>query len=970
MPYNRGQQSSKTKDSKGQPTAIYKQWLALKADYPDMILFFRLGDFYETFETDAFIVSSELDVVLTSREMLIGSPDRTPMAGVPYRAAENYIARLIAKGYKVAVTDQVETSNKELRERKISRVITPGTVVEPGMLSETRNNYLAAVLLDGEKAGLAYVDITTGEFHTTQIEGADTLLRLRQELDRIGAAEVLVPAAINPRTTRPASTAEMRRWSSEGANDAVASPTQADIAPPSDITTAAQSPHPLVYWGLERARALLLQHFGTPTLEPFGCAKLPLAIRAAGAVAAYLRDTNPTALAQISKLTTYSVENFMNLDPQTRRNLELVERNGERAFTLISVLGREVKTAMGARLLTRWLSQPLIDLNRLRARQDAVSALVEAHGKRAEILQTLSSISDIERITNRIAQNIALPRELVALSLSLLKVPRLKELFGATRPTATSPADEDETGTPILPATVSGERKRDAIFGALTARLTDCTDICQLVESAIYRNEAGEAVTVLGKGKAIAPGYDRDYDEARYILDNAEEILAKMQERERERTGIKTLKISNNSVFGYYIEIGHGSNNNSKIPTDYVQKQTLVNANRYVTPALKELENQILTAQDRLVEIERKAFFRILKAITEQADQLMATANAIAHIAVFAGLAETAVANNYACPTLDEGERIEIVAGRHPVVELALRGEPFVPNDLSLSADEEQLLLITGPNMAGKSTYLRQVALITLMAQIGSWVPAQRAQIGLVDRIFTRIGAQDDLATGQSTFMVEMVETANILNHATRRSLIILDEIGRGTSTYDGLAIARAIVEYLHNSPRLGAKTLFATHYHELTELEKLLPRVRNYNVAVAEEGDHVIFLRQIVRGGADRSYGIHVAEMAGLPRSVIRRANEVLTELERSGGKEERRGAMTRLNQVGSNQMLMFGSGNGSAVIAPPALEVEVAAANPALEALASELTSMRVDEMSPIEAMTRLYELQRKAREASKEA
>ncbi len=929
--------NQKDKKRPGDPTDICKQYLDLKAQYPDMILLFRLGDFYETFDSDAYIVAQELDLVLTGREMYFQSKERMPMAGLPYHAAENYIARLIAKGYKVAVAEQMGAPGKEMIDRKITRVITPGTVVEPGMLAEKRNNYLAAALIDGNQAGLAYVDITTGEFQTTQFANDDNSLRLRQELDRVGPAELIVPAAVPRRKANLVTKAKLRQWAAE-ANDGHI-PASADkmplITPPADISPAPTTPFPLEDFALQNASNALFAHFAVQTLDGFGCANLPLAIRAAGALIAYLRETNPVALEQLHRLSTYSVEGYMTLDPQTRRNLELADRHGERAMSLLSVLDR-TKTGMGGRMLNRWLSQPLIDLPRLRARLDAVSLLVEQRQRRERLRELLNGMADIERVANRITQRIALPRDLVSLAHTLKRVREVKELFAPT---------------PDM-------NKREAIFAALVQRLNDCGDVCDLVSRAILLDPENnnQPVAVLGKGKAIAPGFDPDYDEKQNLKLNARQLLDQMAQMERERSGIKNLKIDSNAVFGYYIAISrvHGD---KPLPADYVRKQTMANEERYITPALKDLELQINNAEATIVDLERAAYDRVLTAISEQAEALLRTADALAHFDVFAALADVAVRNNYVAPTLDDGEAIAIVGGRHPVVEQALQGEPFVPNDTHIACADEQLLLITGPNMAGKSVYLRQVAIITLMAQIGSWVPATSAHIGLVDRIFTRVGAQDDIATGQSTFMVEMVETANILNHATRKSLIILDEIGRGTSTYDGLAIARAVVEYIHNSPRLGAKTMFATHYHELTEMEAILPHVRNYNVAVAEQGDHIIFLRQVVRGGADRSYGIHVAEMAGLPRSVLRRATEVLGELERSGQKQDRRAAMTASDP--RNQMAMFGAVGGN-VISPP-----TSFAPPAPSPVVEELKSLRVDELSPIEALSKLYELQKKARE-----
>ncbi|HKV84182.1 MAG TPA: DNA mismatch repair protein MutS, partial [Ktedonobacterales bacterium] len=660
------------------------------------------------------------------------------------------------------------------------------------------------------------------------------------------------------------------------------------------------------------ARARLLDQFQVATLEAYGCEGLPLAVRAAGAVIAYLRETQKGALAQFTALETYSASGFMTLDAHTRRNLELFEsgRGGNVKGSLLWVLDA-TRTPMGGRLLRRWLAEPLLDLARVRARQDAVAAALDDSLLRARLAPALAKVGDLERLSSRILSRIAAPRDLVALASGLRAVERIVE------------------------------RQTGALTGlaAIFTRIAALPELAGLIERAIV----DEPPLTLTDGGVIRPGYSAELDEILTKSRGARQWVADLERTERERTGITNLKVGYNKVFGYYLEVTNSQL--GRVPDDYIRKQTLTTGERYITPDLKEYEALILNAQEKIAKLEQELFAALRSQIaTDWAEPVLRTARALAELDVTLALAEVAARQNYCRPTLDEGDTIHIVAGRHPVVEASQRETPFVPNDTDLATDEAQVILLTGPNMAGKSTYLRQVALITLMAQIGAFVPAEAARIGLVDRIFTRIGAQDDLATGQSTFMVEMVETANILHHATPRSLVILDEIGRGTSTYDGLAIARAIVEYLHNNKRCGAKTLFATHYHELVELARLLPRVRACNVAVTEDEGRVVFLRKIVPGGADKSYGIHVAQLAGIPRQVVRRAEEVLEDLERKGDAKSRRKAM--------RDMVM-----------PPALQLTLFAAEP--DPLVDELKALAVDELTPLEAISRLYELQRKARE-----
>jgi DNA mismatch repair protein MutS len=631
---------------------------------------------------------------------------------------------------------------------------------------------------------------------------------------------------------------------------------------------------------------------------------------------AYVGETNKSALTQLTRLVTYSTEQYMTLDPHTRRNLEISEGHEGRRNSLLWVLD-DTRTAMGSRLLSRWLNQPLLDLSRLSARQDAIEAFVDNAVLRAELRSLLNNLPDLERLCTRAVQGTAGPREMLAVKMAVDRLPEIRGLLSR----------------------IEGEGPAK-VLGTLVNRIQPCDDISDLIGRAI----ADDPPAVLGTGDAIRPGFSPELDTLRSASRDAKGWIAGLEAQERGRSGIKSLKVGYNKVFGYYIEISNA--NSEAVPSDYIRKQTLIGAERYVTPELKEYENLILNAQERLVELERAAFGEVLRGVSSCAPRLLQVSESLGLLDVFSALAEVAVRNSYARPQLDGGTSINIREGRHPVVEKTLRDELFVPNDTQLDSEDGAVILLTGPNMAGKSVYIKQVALIVLMAQIGSFVPAEEARIGLVDRIFTRVGAQDDIATGRSTFMVEMEETANILNHATHRSLVILDEIGRGTSTYDGLAIARAVVEYIHNSPRLGAKTLFATHYHELTELQNLLPRVRNYNVAVAEDGERVVFLHKIVPGGADRSYGIHVARLAGLPRAILRRAEDILQDLEQGGTKEARRKVMQQSTDGTAQLQMSFSSGP---------------------DPIREELGNLRPEEMSPLEALGVLYELHKKAKETS---
>ena len=843
-------------------TSLRQQYLRVKQRYPEAIVFFRLGDFYETFDEDARVASKELDIVLTSRGM--GKGHKVPMAGIPHHALDNYLARFINRGYKVAICEQLSPPGKGLVDRDVIRVVTPGTVIEPDLLEARANNYLASLVIEDEEAGIAYVDITTSEFATTQLPAG----RILPELERLQPSELLI---------------------SENAND---------YGQLSFTITKLDD-----YWfDLEVAQHALLEHFAVATLEGYGCAHLPLAIRAAGSLIHYVRETQKEALSQLASLATYATDSFMILDGQTCRNLELFRggRWGETSNSLLSIVDL-TKTAMGGRLLKNWLGHPLVDTIELNQRQEAVAWFYDNTLARHKAVALLADIADLERLINRVRGGKVMPRELITLRSSLEKIPELKAVM--------------EVGE---------------FVDWLAAKLKPCPDIVDLIGQSIA-DEPGD----FEQGGVIKEGFSPELDELRHNSKEAKQYLASLEQRERQRTGIKSLKVGYNRVFGYYIEVSRA--NLKLVPHDYIRKQTLAEAERFFTPELKEYESLILTSQEKMADLESAIFRQVCQQIGAAGEQILATARAIAQIDTFCGLAEVAARYVYVRPKLTTGDVIDIKGGRHPIVERSIGSDNFIPNDTYLCNKDNQLIILTGPNMSGKSTYLRQVALIVLLAQIGSFVPADSATIGITDRIFTRIGAQEDLAAGQSTFMVEMTETANILHNATPRSLVILDEIGRGTSTYDGLSIAWAVAEFIHGSPRLGAQTLFATHYHELVDLANTLPRVKNFNVAVAEEGDKVVFLHKIVPGGTDRSYGIHVAQLAGLPRSVINRAQEVLAELESHTAKK------SKVHRRKAQQLSLF----------------------PKDSLLADEIAKLDIDSMSPLEAIGKLYELKRMAKE-----
>jgi DNA mismatch repair protein MutS len=841
-------------------TPIRQQYLEIKRAHPDAILFFRLGDFYETFDEDAEITSRELDIVLTSRNVAKGA--RIPMAGIPYHAAENYLARLIEKGYHVAICEQVgDQPLKGIFPRKVVRIVTPGTVVEPGLLPGDANNYLASIILDGGMAAISYADITTGEFAVTELP----LESLRAELTRLHPAELLHPDTQN--------------------------------------LTDGLFGHPtsLPAWRFEpgKCEEVLLSHFRAVSLEGFGLKGQSLSIRAAGVIMQYLKETQPDALNLLTSLRVYSLSEFMTLDAATRRNLELTETlRGEIKGSLLFVLDQTV-TPMGKRLMRAWVSQPLLDVSKIKSRQDGVAYFFDNGMTRAEVRAALKPLADLERLINRILAGHAQPRDMVAMRNTLMQLPKAVEAL-------------DERG-----------KKKEVPLPIIELS----SDELALLQNAI---DDDPPATLQNTG-VIRPGYSAELDGVIEASKHARDWIANLESVERERTGIRTLKVGYNKVFGYYIEISRGAAD--KAPDNYIRKQTLVNAERFITPEMKEYETLVLNAEERIKEIELRLFREVCAQLSKSAVRLLETARALAELDVLAALAESAALGGYTRPEIQEGSGLDIHEGRHPVVEGSLRGERYVPNDVFFE-NSEIVRVITGPNMSGKSTYLRQAALIVLMAQMGSFVPAASAKIGLVDRIFTRIGAQDEIHAGQSTFMVEMIEAANILHHATARSLLILDEIGRGTSTYDGVSIAWAVIEYIHNHPQLRAKTLFATHYHELTQLADLLPGVRNYNVAVSEADGKVVFLHKIVPGGADRSYGIHVAQLAGLPKPVIARATEIMAELEKTSGRA------VKISPHAAQQAALF----------------------PETSPLLDELKEIDVNALSPIEALNKLFEWQKK--------
>ena len=873
-------------------TPMMQHYMDTKKEYPDCILFYRLGDFYEMFFEDAKIVSKELEITLTGKSC--GLEERAPMCGVPFHSVDGYLNRLVAKGYKVAICEQVEDPKtaKGMVKREVVRIVTPGTNIDMASLDETKNNYIMCVVYMGDKYGISISDVTTGDFFVTEVDSERKLL---DEMNRFSPSEIVCNEAFYM--------------------------SGVDIEDMKERLSIAVSALDSWYFGDELAKETLLSHFHVHTLLAIGLEDYDCGVISSGALLKYLYETQKNSLSNILEIHPYSIGKYMMIDSSSRRNLELVEtlREKQKRGSLLWVLDK-TKTAMGARYLRSCVEQPLIDKAEILKRQDFIEALNNQAITREELREYLNPIYDLERLITRITYQTANPRDMIAFKNSLQMLPPIHTLI------------QD----------VEGEMAKEILEDF------DCLeDLYELLDKSISE----EPPISVRDGDILKDGFHEEVDRLRTAKTEGKSWLAELEEKEREKTGIKNLRIKYNKVFGYYLEVTNSFKN--LVPDYYVRKQTLTNAERYITPELKELEDTILGAEDRLVSLEYELFRQIRDQISDNVSRIQKTAKAIARLDAFVSLAVVAEQNNYCRPKINESGVIDIKNGRHPVVEKMIKNDLFIDNDTYLDNQNNRIAIITGPNMAGKSTYMRQSALIVLMAQIGSFVPAASANIGIVDRIFTRVGASDDLASGQSTFMVEMNEVANILRNATSNSLLILDEIGRGTSTFDGLSIAWSVVEHISNPKLLGAKTLFATHYHELTELEGKLNNVHNYCVAVKEKGDDIVFLRKIVNGGADKSYGIQVAKLAGLPDSVIDRAKDILNELlandiseiaksitVETGTKKKKQ----HLDEVDLTQMFLFDTVKDDDII--------------------EELRNVDIGNLTPLEALNKLYELQNKVK------
>ena len=876
----------------GTMTPMMKVYCETKEKYKDCILFYRLGDFYEMFFEDALIASKELEITLTGKDC--GLEERAPMCGVPFHAVDGYLNKLVSKGYKVAICEQLEDPKqaKGLVKRDVIRVVTPGTNLDAQALDESRNNYLMCIICMEDRYGLSVADISTGEYLVTELDGEKKLL---DEINKFSPSEIICNHSFYVSGV--------------------------------DIEDMKERLHISVFsldsWYFDDALCAqnLMEHFHVSSLSGLGLDAYSCGIIAAGALLQYLIETQKTSIANLTALTPYSISKYMVLDSSTRRNLELCEtlREKNKRGSLLWVLDK-TKTAMGARMLRRYLEQPLIEKEEIMQRLDAVEELKDNAITREELREYLNPVYDLERLISRISYQTANPRDLVAFKTSLSMLPHIKYIMKSLQ-------------SPLLVQ--------------LQEEMDELADLFALVDTAIV----DEPPISIRDGGFIKEGYNEEVDRLRHAKTEGKSWLAKLEAEEREKTGIKTMKVKYNKVFGYYLEVTNSYKD--MVPDYYTRKQTLTNAERYITPELKELEETILGSEDKLTALEYDLYVEVRGKIADEILRIQKTAHAIAGVDVFASLALVAERGNYVKPSINEKGVLDIKNGRHPVVEKMIPNDMFIANDTYLDNGKSRISIITGPNMAGKSTYMRQTALIVLMAQIGSFVPADAAKIGLVDRIFTRVGASDDLASGQSTFMVEMTEVANILRNATRNSLLILDEIGRGTSTFDGLSIAWAVVEYISNPKLLGAKTLFATHYHELTELEGKLPGVNNYCIAVKENGDDIVFLRKIIQGGADKSYGIQVAKLAGVPDMVIERAKELAEELTNADitvhvqggdaeGQKARKAKTQKYDQVDMDQMSLFDTVSDSDVL--------------------KELQELEVSTMTPLDALNTLYRLQNK--------
>ena len=883
-----------------QLSPMMQHYMETKKEYPDCILFYRLGDFYEMFFDDALTVSKELEITLTGKDC--GLSERAPMCGVPFHAVDSYLYRLVQKGYKVAIAEQMEDPKqaKGLVKREVIRVVTPGTITSSQVLDETKNNYLMGIVYMDGIYGISTADISTGDFMVTEV---DSERELFDEINKFSPSEIICNNAL---------------YMSGVDMDELKNRYQV-------VITALDSR----FFGEESCRRILMEHFKVGALVGLGLEDYATGIIAAGAVMQYIYETQKSTLEHITTVTPYSTGQYMVIDTSTRRNLELVEtmREKQKRGTLLWVLDK-TKTAMGARLLRACIEQPLIHRDEIIRRQNAVEELNMNYISREEICEYLNPIYDLERLIGRISYKTANPRDLIAFRSSLEMLPYIKQILG-------------EFNSELL-----------AEFGR---ELDPLQDIFRLIGDAIVE----EPPITVREGGIIKDGYNQEADKLRQAKTEGKNWLAELEAKEKEKTGIKTLKVKFNKVFGYYFEVTNSFKD--QVPDYYIRKQTLTNAERFTTDELKQLEDIIMGAEEKLVSLEYDLFCEVRDKIGAEVIRIQKTAKSIAGIDVFCPLSVVATRRNYVKPSINDKGVIQIKNGRHPVVEQMMRDDMFVANDTFLDNGKNRLSVITGPNMAGKSTYMRQVALIVLMAQLGSFVPAQEADIGICDRIFTRVGASDDLASGQSTFMVEMTEVANILRNATRNSLLVLDEIGRGTSTFDGLSIAWAVIEHISNSKLLGAKTLFATHYHELTELEGTIAGVKNYCIAVKEQGDDIVFLRKIVRGGADKSYGIQVAKLAGVPDSVIARAKEIAEELSDADitakAKEiaeissniTQHKAVPKPDEVDMQQLSFFDTVKDDDII--------------------RELDSLELSTMTPLDAMNTLYRLQTKLKNRWKE-
>ena len=875
-------------------TPMMKQYMQTKEEYKDCILFYRLGDFYEMFFDDALTASKELEITLTGKNC--GLEERAPMCGIPYHAVDSYLNRLVSKGYKVAICEQVEDPKtaKGIVKREVIRVVTPGTNLDTQGLDETKNNYIMCIVYMADRYGLSVADVTTGEYLVTEL---DSQTKLMDELYKFMPSEIVCNEAFYMSGL--------------------------------DLDDLKNRLHMAIYsleaWYFDDAlcRETLQEHFKVASLEGIGLSDYECGMIASGALLKYLEETQKNSLSHMSRLTRYATGNYMVLDSATRRNLELVEtlREKQKRGSLLWVLDK-TKTAMGARALRKYVEQPLIDKKSIVKRLDAVAELKDNAICREEIREYLNPVYDLERLVGKITYQSANPRDLIAFQSSLSMLPSVKCIL---------------------------KDMESDLLKEIYEELDPLEELCDLVGRAIQE----EPPLAMKEGGIIKDGYNEEVDRLRKAKSEGKNWLADLETKEREKTGIKNLRIRYNKVFGYYLEVTNSFKD--LVPDYYTRKQTLANAERYIIPELKELEDTILGAEDKLCALEYELYCEVRNTIAAELTRIQRTAKAVAKLDVIASLALVAERNNYVRPKINEKGVIDIRDGRHPVVEKMIPNDMFIANDTYLDDKKQRISIITGPNMAGKSTYMRQAALIVLMAQLGSFVPASSANIGLVDRIFTRVGASDDLASGQSTFMVEMNEVANILRNATSKSLLILDEIGRGTSTFDGLSIAWAVVEYISNSKLLGAKTLFATHYHELTELEGKISNVNNYCIAVKEKGDDIVFLRKIVKGGADKSYGIQVAKLAGVPDPVINRAKEIVEELVTADitgkvkdiavqGSETKKKTQKKLDEVDLTQFSLFDTVKDDDVL--------------------NELKELDISHMTPMDAMNKLYQLQNKLR------